>query len=85
MDAHYGQGMVVGVMLGWRNETTFAHFVFWPPTGTLGGTLSFSVRDALKVPGSPRFTDFTWYLQRVVAPIEAAGHAIYSVQCVDRE
>ena len=30
-----------------------------------------------------RFTDYSWYLSRIVCPLEAAGYNIHEVVCCD--
>ena len=71
---------LIGLVMTWKEANIGGEFLFFPDGQRLA--VSWSVnRKALKYCAD--FTDHSWYLTRVLAPLLKEGIVIASVQCYD--
>jgi hypothetical protein len=71
---------LIGLVMTWKDANIGGEFLFFPDGQLLA--VSWSVnRKALK--HCADFTDHSWYLTRILAPLLKAGIVIESVQCYD--
>jgi hypothetical protein len=71
---------LIGLVMTWKDANIGGEFLFFPDRERLA--VSWSVnRKALK--HCADFTDHSWYLTRILAPLLKEGIVIESIQCYD--
>jgi len=70
----------IGIVLTWQKELIGGMFVISPKERMLSVICSI-YRKTLD--SSPRWTDYSWYLERLIVPLEKSGYQIESITCQD--
>ena len=70
----------IGIVLTWPKELIGGMFVISPKERMLSVICSI-YRKTLD--SSPRWTDYSWYLERLIVPLEKSGYQIESITCQD--
>lgn len=80
LDTAYANGIIVSVSLLIEAEASGGNFLFFPESSSISLSPSINRKEISSV---FRLTDYSWYLGKLVKPIEATGYKIDRIECAD--
>ncbi len=80
LDATFGELADFGLSLNIGNEASGGDFLFQPKANSLTINLTINRKE---ISSKFRISDYSWYLSRLLKPIESTGYNITSVKCSD--